>query len=499
MTEEQYRLLTHTCDQVLLSPESTEERTAIPWLHVLREHPVILSAYEYLFDSTLSVPRTRKSLSALLRAAVIRVKQALWPARSRPQAWPGKLPQADILIVSHLLNPAFIGKGGDFYFGNVPGKLQEKGLTIVIALINHTDAAAAPASVWEDGITRVVLQGGGRKSHAITERMCRESRSLEREAKRLAPGLLRRVFEGAAREARSPEAAAALSIGEDIAAVAEASNAKSLVITHEGHAWERIAFSAARRLRPGIKCIGYNQACLFPLQHALKRNLFPRFNPDHILTAGRVTKEMLENAPDLSGVRVSVLGSDRGLLHAEAPGRPAASCRTGQPVCLVIPEGILSECGILFEFSRRAALAMPDVSFRWRLHPVLSFDSVFERYPLLRNLPENVFLSSDSLEQDFASSQWALYRGTTAVIKAVLEGLRPVYVQLPGELSIDPLFGLSCWRRIAVDPADFKVVVAQDLGLQNDSEASEFLTAHKYCADYFSAFNADALALAARA
>lgn len=496
MTEEQYRLLTAACDRVLLSSESTEERVAIPWLHVLREHPVILSAYEYLFDPSLEEPAS-ESFVATLRRAASRIKRALVP-RQKPAAWPGEMPEADILFVSHLLNPALIGKSGDFYFGDVPVLLSARGLRVVIALINHTDEPAQAARKWDDGVTRVVLQGGGRKSRSIQTRMKKESQSLSREAKKTPPGFYKRILEGASRFARRPESAAALSIGEDIGEIVKACSARNLLITHEGHAWERIAFFSARRMRPAVRCAGYNQACLFPLQHALKRNLAEPFNPDHIFTAGRVTKEMLEKAPELQGIGVSVLGSDRGLAEQQRT-TPSAAHRL-QPVCLVMPEGILSECGILFEFALKAALAMPDVLFRWRLHPAVTFDSVFERYPLLKDLPGNVVLSKDTLEKDFSASQWALYRGTTAVIKAVLEGLRPVYVRLHGELSIDPLFGLSVWRRTVSDVSELRELTAMDRRGHDESENQEFLTAYTYCADYFSAFDADALArVAARA
>ena len=42
MSAGQYLALCEACDRVLLAPDATIERVAVPWLHVIREHPVFL-------------------------------------------------------------------------------------------------------------------------------------------------------------------------------------------------------------------------------------------------------------------------------------------------------------------------------------------------------------------------------------------------------------------------------------------------------------------------
>ena len=50
ITEKQYTELCEVSNEILNRPDSKIERVAIPWLHVIREHPIILAKYETLFN-----------------------------------------------------------------------------------------------------------------------------------------------------------------------------------------------------------------------------------------------------------------------------------------------------------------------------------------------------------------------------------------------------------------------------------------------------------------
>lgn len=271
----------------------------------------------------------------------------------------------------------------------------------------------------------------------------------------------------------------------------------SLVVTHEGHAWERLAFAAARRALPGIRCIGYQHAALFRLQHAIQPNLAPQYNPDQILTAGEVGKAQLERAPALNGIPISVLGSNRtfkgNVTDTASPVYPEKAKQHDNPACLVLPEGIASECHLLFEFSLGCAQSCPEIQFIWHLHPIVTYEPLAVQNQKLRNPPRNILLSQATLEEDIARCRWALYRGTTAVVQAVVAGLRPIYLQLPEELTIDPLYELKGWRTSVKTIADFHRVIRCDQDrLLMDSEP-EFRSTEGYCKDFFKSLSLDAL------
>jgi hypothetical protein len=50
ISEKQYLELCDACNRLLVLPESSIEMVAIPWLHVIREHPIVLEKYVSLFS-----------------------------------------------------------------------------------------------------------------------------------------------------------------------------------------------------------------------------------------------------------------------------------------------------------------------------------------------------------------------------------------------------------------------------------------------------------------
>jgi hypothetical protein len=111
----QYLALCEACDRVLLAKDATIERVAVPWLHVIREHPVFLQNYaDEVRGSGGAVARSKRAL----RRQAIKWRQPWRAARS--DGWPwhaaGALPESvDVLFVSNLLNAAQAGQAEDFY------------------------------------------------------------------------------------------------------------------------------------------------------------------------------------------------------------------------------------------------------------------------------------------------------------------------------------------------------------------------------------------------
>jgi hypothetical protein len=504
LNEEQYRSLCEACDRVLLAPDSTIERVAIPWLHVIREHPVFLDNYVDLFEPTKGGKAIVRKWWRLFRRKAGWFRQLLRSLHINGKPWfgPDDLPsEIDVLFVSHLLNASQAGREDDFYFGGLPNEVVDRGHSAVIALINHSGQNAEHlAGKWNgSSLPRVILSGSLRFSEEATlrRRLKKESLRLKKLAKRETAGLFRKVLVRAYQEALSGGSLTTLRMATQIGTLAAKLQPKAIVVTHEGHAWERVAFAAARSVDPNVKCIGYQHAALFRLQHAIRRNLAREYNPDHILTAGTISKAQLERAPGLNGIPITVLGSNRTFKGIEAIRQLTTQANRAKlfdnPACLVLPEGIASECYLLFEFSLGCAQSCPEIKFIWRLHPIVTYESLAAKNPKLRNVPKNIVLSQATLEEDMAQCCWTLYRGTTAVIQAVVAGLQPIYLQLPEELTIDPLYELKGWRTSVKTIADFIRVIRYDQDrLLIDSE-SEFRFAEGYCRDFFKSLNSGAL------
>ena len=504
MNEEQYRALCEACDRVLLAHDSTIERVAIPWLHVIREHPVFLVNYADIFKSAKGFKRIIHKLWRICwnLAVWLRQIERSWVSGEKPWSESKELSnKIDVLFVSHLLNGSQAGRRDDFYFGDLPDKLVSNGYTAVITLINHSGQDAQKlAYQWNaNAVPRVILCSSLRffQEMALHRRLKIESFRLRKLSKQNDQGLFRSILERASDEALSGGSHTALRIASQIGMLVEKLQPDAIVVTHEGHAWERVAFATARRSKPGVRCIGYQHAAVFRLQHAIRRNLSPQFNPDHILTAGIVSKTQLDSVPGLKGIPISVLGSNRYYKRKDLTCQPFAQEDFHRNVnnlsCLVLPEGIASECHILFEFSLNCALSCPEIQFIWRLHPIMTYALLTAQNRILRKLPDNITISQTTLEEDIARCCWALYRGTTAIVPAVLAGLRPIYLQLPDEIPIDPLYELDDWRLSVKTIAEFIRVIKDDKDNLPKNNKSGYTYAEDYCMNFFKPLDPDIL------
>lgn len=487
MNEEQYRQVYEACDRVLLAPGSTLERVAIPWLHVLNEHPANLSQYSGLFKLRASGFRGLYSAAkSLLSLANTFLK--LISSRRRPLL----PPSADVVIVSHLLNPSQLGAAEDFYFGQLPEALVAQGLVAVVALRDHAGMRRHDVGrSWHDAMAPRLLFPktlNGLDELKLKWKLRKEAGRLKLAASRFSNDFDIRVHEAAAEQATGPSAAATLRLYVQIQKIVNSLRPISIVVTYEGHAWERIVFAAARSVNPSIRCVGYHHAILFPHQHAISRALGSAYDPDIVCTAGHITREILEKTSGLSGTPVVTVGTHRQEnLEISFSQKVAASFI---PACLVIPDGTLEECLLIFDFVLEAALILPTVTFIIRMHPVMPFSTVQGRDVRLRSLPENIQISNESIGVDFERCRWALYRGSGAAIRAAAAGLRPFYYRPPGEmLSIDPLYAMESWRRVVETSGDLKASLDCDLRCSSEALEQEWLPARDFCRQYYTPSN----------
>jgi len=500
LNENQYQELCESCDRVLLAPEVTIERVAISWLHVIREHPIFLQNYEGLFGPEKNSKYLAKKIVRNLRFKAGWIKQLgrAFHTDARQGCGPVDNPQGiDVLFVSHLLNASQVGKKDDFYFGNIPSKLHSEKKTSVVALINSSGSSALSLlNKWNDRtVPRVILSNSFRilGELSIYCRLKIESRRLLQLAKKEAHGLYRSILIRASEEALSggshTNLRRAIQVGELVAKL----RPKAIVVTYEGHAWERVVFAAARSVCPDIRCVGYQHAALFRLQHSIRRNLAMEYNPDEILTAGEVFNSQLRRAPGLRGIPINVLGSNRS--HIKVTENDENNVHkeklkyVDQFSCLVLPEGLPEECHILFDYSLACAKILPKVNFIWRLHPVIEFETLISENPNLRQLPGNIELSKRSLDEDVRRCRWALYRGSTAIVQAVSAGLRPIYYRNSTEMTVDPLYGLNAWKRCVESVSEFKHLLEDENEQGTSVSSAEAEIAREYCNVFYVPFD----------
>lgn len=491
MNERQYRQLCEACDQILLSPDSGDATVAIPWLHVIRPHPMFLQHYEGMFSGSSRKAgdawRRLRSLASRMRSLLASVSSTgdWWSASATPAV------RADVLFVSHLLNEDQAGGDIDFYFGALPAALAARGYKVVVVLIDYTgrDASGLAASWAASAVPRVVLHHTLNPSAEwrMIARGRREAQRLRRKARQCRDEFASRLLNRASTEARGGAQLHALRLGEQLHSLVKAMQPRALVTTYEGHAWERLAYARARDASPGIRCIGYQHAGLLNMQHAALRRLGGRYDPDAIACAGAVARDALARNSELRGIAVEAIGSVRSVVPVMAKKNGAAPT-----TCLVLPEGNLEECRLLFGLSLQCARKDGNLHFIWRLHPNMRFDDLLRQHPEFGRRPGNVVVSTGTLAEDIARCGWTLYRGSTAAIQAATGGAFPVYLSQTGEIPIDTLFELE-GVRARVSSADEFLALVSDTAYGQRQAALEQIQA--FCAGIFLPLDADRLAL----
>ena len=156
--------------------------------------------------------------------------------------------------------------------------------------------------------------------------------------------------------------------------------------------------------------------------------------------------------------------------------------------CLVVPEGFVSECLILFKVSLKYSKKYRNQRFIWRLHPSISFNRLKQYSSIFENLPNNIHLSVGSLDDDILKCDSVLYRGSTAVVNAINAGLKPIYYQQSSdELSIDSIYTHKKGKSIVHNQEEL------GLALDRDIDVKTMQSLHDFAQDFYTPLDANAL------
>lgn len=480
-----YKKLCTNCDYVLQNNLSIE-RVSISSLHVLNEHPSNLSKYNHLFNQKLGF-RIKESY----KSAIIQIKELLSSYNKKDVSHKEILKETDVVFISHLLNVNQIGKE-DFYFGNLPEILIKEGFSTNVILTNNVRSSISNIKLWDHHMARrVILKKilNFKEEINLRFRLSHELKVLTKELNTTTESNLKKVYQFAIDEVLSTRSIVSLRFYIQFKQLFQILRPKVLILTYEGHSWERLAFAAAREIIPEVKCIGYHHTINFRLQYASNRLLGNNFDPDIILTAGDISKNQFRNIFNENLVKVKTLGIHRRFNNKELD----LISFDKKPTCLIVPDGIISEVLILFNFAISAAKSNPYINYIFRLHPVVSLQNLKRNYVEFNDLPLNFIFSSNTLQDDINFSRWVLYRGSNAAVYSVMFGLRPFYLENEGELTIDSLNNLITWKKKVKNIQEFINLALMDLTISDSELNKESFDAINYCNNYFLPLNSNVL------
>jgi hypothetical protein len=480
--------LCNLCHKVLSEKKISKERIAIPWFHIIRAHPIVIKRYQNLFNKEKYNFFLLIYFKRLFEFTAYLFYNYILSTFFLKQGKKFEAKNIDLIIISHLLDPSHLNNKEDFYFGKLSQDLKYRGNEIYKLYLQHFKSSIRNSNELNKVEETFIFSKSLRflEEFKIWKSILIESYLLYKVSFKKSDVFEKNFFKQATLEALSIHTQNVLRMGVEVNYIVKIFKAKALITPYEGHSFERILFSSAREANPAIKCLAYQHTGIFKHSNAIFRTYSDKYNPDFILTTGTLSRDLLKSRVNFKNIPILVLGSNRGKMDIINTSNSAINRIT----CLVLPEGFISECVYLFRLSLECALKMPNISFIWRVHPSIKMIDLINLVDDFSNLPQNIILSDNSLESDISDSQIVLYRGTSAIFKAISNGLTPVYLNIFNEISIDPLWDLSFGKITVSNAKEFidylKNIDIFKLSVSKNNLISKFET---YCMNSFSEFD----------
>ncbi len=450
-----FKKLINILDEILKENNSMSIR-AISSLHFIRSHPVFNSQYQNLFSSKCNFP---PFLFLLYLKGVVNIFFTLFNSIINFKTYNhiDKRKKIDLFYVSHLINSE-IDKKKDFYFDDIISNQGDKGYSYGGILINHLKASL------KDDVKKIAYNKNNYiLSNYLNYRI--ELKFIFDQIKVLIKfifkgendKLKRRVnfFISAASISRSTFLNIRLSyVFKDLL---NYHKPKLVFITYEGHAWERVLCYTLKKNFPNTKIIGYQHSYIFKRQHAALNSFDSDYDPHYILTSGEISRERIIKSTIAKNVKVDILGSKRfkDINKFKVQLRKKFSKRI-----FVIPEGIMSECKILFDFCLNYSNNVNNIEFIFKLHPQISLNNLISKNPNYKNLPKNCNWFKNHF---FKRGDWVLYRGSTFVVNLFKMGLQPIYLSHKSDhKSIDIFEGEFNHRKIISSSKDLDILLKKE-------------------------------------
>ena len=169
--------------------------------------------------------------------------------------------------------------------------------------------------------------------------------------------------------------------------------------------------------------IGYQHTVLVPGVRNINSRIGEGADASHILTAGRITYDMLLQQSEFTAEYITMAGSPKAMTRA----KPGLQSFNG--TVLGAPEGQLSEVKIIADWLLAGAVVFPEINFVLRLHPLTSKCLVTKACPELETAPENFTISDEDLTRDLLRASDPISR-LKRCLECINENIRPIFVDV---------------------------------------------------------------------
>ena len=428
----EFKKLCKYCDDILISNKNSILTLAYSKLHVIKNHPEFNKDY---FLTTKN--KVRKNfffgIFKYFKNFIIEKPNFYLKRKNNDKV--------DVLVVSHLLNIKHLNTDSDFYYGSLIKKLKEINYSSKIILRNETILSSKYLfkNLNKD---KVLLS---KRTFILNELKYFFLAFLE---------FLKLNFFYNKYKIKQKKInffslrsfgyiISNLRINFQITNLIKIFEPKYIIITFEGHAWERVIIANIKKNHKDIKVYAYQFSGITINHHSLFRPLGKNFDPDCILTTGKYTYDIFKKKYKHN---VKIIGSKKSKKKISK-----LISKNNQKTVLILPEAYISESKELLSFAIKVSQINKEYKFYLRLHPMidskeLNFD--LSKYP-------NIKLSTSNLEYDFKRSKIIFFKGSASALEAAAHGLKPIYIGKFNQNNVNPLYQVLNKKYYITDPKDF--------------------------------------------
>ena len=220
-------------------------------------------------------------------------------------------------------------------------------------------------------------------------------------------------------------------------------NIKYVITTCEGYPHEKIIFKLCSEKK--IFSIGYQNIPLIKKQILINKNL-NSYLPKMIWSSDKLSNIILKNYYKKK-IRVINIGSPRIFQKKLITNSNINKTIT----CLVVPEGFISETRDMFLLIKNFIENQNNkkIKFIFRIHPNLKNNKLHNHIKNYSKKNMQFIFSSNDISYDIKKSNVAIYRGSSAIINCVRNGLIPIYFANKEKIEISPI-GLNKFSKYVV-------------------------------------------------
>ena len=268
---------------------------------------------------------------------------------------------------------------------------------------------------------------------------------------------------------------------------------RACLMTYEGNPWERMFIMGLRAETPNLQIIGYQHAAM-PLSSAGVfvspgvSDFMP--HPDRVVTTGVKTADILKRYSSFSDEKIAIGCALRYQYLYDFKLLPRRMASENPFVILVALEGQV-EVASLLSYAIDQARELPDVKFKIRTHPVLTFKVLLKFMGMNESdLPANIFVSNVSkVAEDIKECDVVLYWGTTVALEALMMGRPVIHFNRGDVLNYDPLFEFADFKWVMTRTGAMQEVLSEIQGLEDKDYLLLSNQGRSYVEQYLSRVN----------